>query len=302
MPDLVKISELSAAAALTGTEIAPIVQDGATVRATLRNIAALATQFDSDDMPNTWRYLNQMLNRGVWAGNNVRLFGDWDDAGTYTNSADSGTGSAATLLLQASRRRQAFYTATGNDGGNSAYSHQNSAASQFRRPSGVNTPDAGLFFYSRVGWEYNTSATNSCRFIIGFSASAALAIGGSDGAFDALTNVIGIGKYDTDTNVQFITNDGSGSITKVDTGVAFSALQGHLLELYMYSDYQSDSVKILLRDLDSGLDYEHEFTTQLPAGDTRLYATQLFNNGFHQDSNDLAVWSTVETVLINPGF
>jgi hypothetical protein len=41
MPDIVRISELTAAAALDGTEVVPVVQDGTTVRTTAQAIADL---------------------------------------------------------------------------------------------------------------------------------------------------------------------------------------------------------------------------------------------------------------------
>lgn len=303
-----KISQLPAGAVLVGDELLEMTQAGASFRTTAQEIADLAGSFNPSS-PTTiiesWRSIDPTFARGATAYEPVFNFGSFFDNGSLVGSVNAASGSANNLLARITSRRQAFFTAFASPGSNTLAGQQYSGPqNQFRRMSGTPTPAGGLFLYSRFGFSYNTVATNSGRYFNGFVPTITFtpSFAGSDGAFDAMVNVMGIGKYDTDANLQFIVNDGSGAISKVDTGLAFTAALDKLLELYIYSDYSSDSVTIVLRVVDTGVVLSHTFTTNLPALSVPLYWIFIGNNGYHQDVDDKAVYLYWPNIVINPGF
>jgi hypothetical protein len=287
------IDALNSATTLTGAEELPVWQSGGTVKTTAQAIAALASGavFDPADILGTYQYLNQIGGHigGGHAGDVVQLFGDFSDGNTFLQNADVGAGNSANLLQRIGRREGSFYTA-GSGGGAGAGNivfRQTNATSLFRRPSGTPASPGGLFSFTRLGFRFPATAVTSHRFLCGFVPSNSLDIGAADGTFAALVNVMGIGKDDVDLNVFFIVNDASGAITKVDTGITFASLAGQLLEVFIYSDFAADSVKIILRNVDADTSVAHEFITQLPAADTGLYWANLWNEGYHVTVNNV---------------
>ncbi len=86
----------------------------------------------------------------------------------------------------------------------------------------------------------------------------------------SLTNLIGVGRDDTDTNLQVMHNDGTGSATKIDLGRTFASVAGHAFDLVLTVPLGGGSCEYLLTDLDDGTTYSGVITTNLPATDSTL--------------------------------
>jgi hypothetical protein len=86
-----------------------------------------------------------------------------------------------------------------------------------------------------------------------------------------LTSIVGFGYDAADTNIQFMHNDGSGTATKVDTGLAkpsTNAAQGYIVRLVCPP---GGPVAYYIKELVSGTEFSGSASTDLPA------ATQLLN-------------------------
>ena len=93
-----------------------------------------------------------------------------------------------------------------------------------------------------------------------------------------LTNVFGIAWDDTDANVQFMHNDGSGTCTKVDLGSGFpvsTADRTNAYRLYMYAEPNTTTVYYKVVDLTDGSTATGSVSTNLPSN------TQMFTVGAH---------------------
>lgn len=85
------------------------------------------------------------------------------------------------------------------------------------------------------------------------------------------TNIIGVGADSTDSNLQFMVNDSTGTATKVDLGSNFPAkTNGAMYELIIYSPVDSTSVYYSLERLDSAHFTTGFATSDIPSGTTGL--------------------------------
>jgi hypothetical protein len=73
-----------------------------------------------------------------------------------------------------------------------------------------------------------------------------------------------------DTNLQFMHNDGSGTATKVDLGVALTV--NKLYEAWIEGRADGSGIDYTLRNVTDGTAYSGSVTTDLPASDTALYS------------------------------
>lgn len=87
-------------------------------------------------------------------------------------------------------------------------------------------------------------------------------VGGTAGEPSAKTNFVGFIKDSTDTNIQFASNDGSGTATKNDSGIAL-AVDG-VYETTVWAEPGGVTAGGLLIRLDTGAIYYKTVTTDLP--------------------------------------
>lgn len=108
------------------------------------------------------------------------------------------------------------------------------------------------------------------RFFLGYSRATVV---GSTSEPSALLNIAAFAKDSTDTNLQFMVNDGAGVATKVDTGIPMVAATTWLYWT-IWIDPGMAAVRGLLAALDSGAIWYGVATTNLPATGLML-ASQL---------------------------
>lgn len=88
------------------------------------------------------------------------------------------------------------------------------------------------------------------------------------------------GKDAADTNLFFMHNDGSGSCTKVDSGVAFSTLIGHILDIELSCDAGGTTLTYLITDRNTGtVLMDGTASTNLPTADVGLLPAFIANTG-----------------------
>lgn len=89
-----------------------------------------------------------------------------------------------------------------------------------------------------------------------------------------------IGKDSADSNLFFMHNDGAGSCTKVDSGVAFSTLIGHILDLTMSCDPNGTTLVYTITDRSTGtVLLAGTASSNLPAADVGLLPAFIANTG-----------------------
>lgn len=95
-----------------------------------------------------------------------------------------------------------------------------------------------------------------------------------------LTNMIGFGYDSADTNLQFMSNDGTGAATKVDLGTSFVKPTTDRAKMYLcklFAMPNSAMVAWFIKDIETGATATGVATTDLPAANTlltpRIYAS-----------------------------
>ena len=109
-------------------------------------------------------------------------------------------------------------------------------------------------------FSWSDTGTNSASFI-GFKKDADLVCTDVTDPFPDGLNIIGIGYRTSDTNIQVIRNDGTGSSNYTDTAIPRST-NVFKIEIEFES---TTSVRVSLYDIDVVLIYEGTFTTELPS-------------------------------------
>lgn len=113
-------------------------------------------------------------------------------------------------------------------------------------------------------------ATATARHFVGMTNSTAAP---TDVEPSSLTNMFGVGWDAADTNMQMMSNDASGTATKVDLGGSFpvpSADRPGVWELAMFSAPNSGAVNWTVSDVVSGATASGTITTDLPSNTTFL--------------------------------
>ena len=119
---------------------------------------------------------------------------------------------------------------------------------------------------------FSPQALNSdSRAYYGLTAIAGAGVINMSTEPSALLNVLLLGCDAADTNWQWMHNDGAGTATKVDTGIAKAALVGELLSLLI--EIENGTVTMTLTNLESLVEYTVSPSTNLPAIDTLIYLT-----------------------------
>lgn len=86
----------------------------------------------------------------------------------------------------------------------------------------------------------------------------------------SLTNIIGVGEDDGDANWHVMHNDGAGTATRIDTGIAINATS--FLELAIFSPPSAATLTIQLINLSTGATFSTSPVADLPATNTLLNA------------------------------
>ncbi len=164
-----------------------------------------------------------------------------------------GTGSDIAAMFR-------FICGTGTVAGNTS-GVRDASAMYFR---GNSAGRGGWFQHFRFAIEVTAS---DIQVQLGMAASTA-ALAGDPSAF---VNCAMIGKDTADTNWQFMVNDGSGTATKVNTGVAVNATD--VLDYFCFAPPNGSSISFELRNAMTGASLAtHTATTDLPVNTTLLTA------------------------------
>lgn len=147
----------------------------------------------------------------------------------------------------------------------------NSASSRFARTS--NTPFFPWIIWQRFGFG-NTGKTDG-RFFQGVASNADLNV--TAALPSTFFNIAGIGKDDSDTNIQFMYNDNAGVATKVDTGFVYATSMTTIFDLFV--SFDGTNVAVRLIDLINGADVIDTQNSNIPAIDTRLNLQGVWGGG-----------------------
>lgn len=93
----------------------------------------------------------------------------------------------------------------------------------------------------------------------------------------SLTNMIGVGYDAADSNWQIMSNDGTGTATKVDTGIARPTSDNQLLELVMWATPNGSEVYVAFSEFVSAASFSTTRTTDLP-GPTQFLTPRGFKS------------------------
>jgi hypothetical protein len=149
----------------------------------------------------------------------------------------------------------------------------------------------GTDFFVGMGWHFvctfghnDPTFNSSAHNWIGLGNAITFQIGSLTYA-SSLGNIIGVGNDPTDSTLQILHNDSTGSATKIPlgadfpsnrtAGVAFSGM--FCLELY--NDYGSTSVKWRMTRIDTGTVEQGTISTNLPSASTGLCPVASRSNG-----------------------
>ncbi len=232
-------------------------------RRALRNLPAFVGPSGLDSMMQPFLGSNMVaVARPRGNATNVDGFG-------FTNTAN-GTATAANVAttdLRTSTKRVMYASAAT---ANSACGWRNNTAQYYR---GDAAGRGGFFLVLRFA--VSLTQTN-WRLFAGMTATT----GGIAAATDitALLNLIGVGKNSAHSNYHVIHNDGSGTATAVDTGIAAGSTTTYY-ELRVFCPPNGTTVGVSLQDLGSGTIFEASITTDMPANTTLLTPQLHMSNG-----------------------
>lgn len=253
--EIVPVSEFPAATALTGAELVPIVQGGITSRSTVAAFALLAPP-PSQRFTRTWfAYAGSTT-----LGNNVSAGNTSSGAGTISAPAVA----PGTSRFAGSRRVRSTTAASANV--QAANNQTGTTDGTYRAISSV-ANGAGFDMEMYFGWHAVTAAQ---RAWAGMNDAVALSSGVDPSTY---TNCLMFAKDVADANLQFMYNDGSGTCTKVDTGVVFTTLIDKLLRLRIHAPAGGTTVTVELVNAETGVTIYSGVTgtTNIPAADVLLF-------------------------------
>lgn len=102
-----------------------------------------------------------------------------------------------------------------------------------------------------------------------------------------LVNCMGLALDDSQTNLQFIHNDGSGAAATTDLGITPASLMGKVLDFEILCPTNGTSFTWQLTVRDTGTVYSGTVTTDLPAADVGLWPILFTNTGGQVASTDI---------------
>lgn len=244
-----KISQLPVAAALTGTELVPVVQNGVTDQTTTAAIAALAPAPTSSSVLGAFSGGNWGM--GIAAGNSgtmPTLLGPY--AGQPSQSIATVTGGisahaitpSATTLYGAMGMILPQTSGSTNVAAEFAFANQAYLYS-FRKLSG-GVAAAGWTMTLVAG--FDTTRTDQTAFL----GMASVTNFGNAGIVSNQLNIVGFGKDQADVNLQFMVNNGAGAAAKTDTGLVFTSLTRHLFKITITCDSAGALITATIQDLE----------------------------------------------------
>jgi hypothetical protein len=255
-----RISELGAASSLVGTEKVELVQGGVNVQSTVQALATFATSglpAQAVGIGSRFKIAEFSQNTGaigfIGPGCTITTVG-----GVAVPTPDT------TVSLLAGIPRYRVQTSGAVNAGHLIDDVGAALEGQWRAVSG--SPLGGGFLAVSL---FGLSAVSADQKLFCGMLAGVTQPNISSGA-SGLLNMIGIGKDGSDTNLQFMTNDGSGVATKVDTGIVFTSLLGKLLQLTVSCPQGGATVTVTLKIIDSSTTVTQAFTSNLPATDTQL--------------------------------
>jgi hypothetical protein len=202
-------------------------------------------------------------NPSYWAaggtGNITTFFGRRELVGTATNAQQ-----VSTNVFTKAKRATLATAATA------------ASTNQLRGGGLTYSRDCGIFYVCHFGVSAYISTT---KFFIGFHSSNSTPA--STTVPSAMTNVMGFAIDNGDTNIQWMTNDGSGTATKTDLGSNFPA-NTSLTDWYearIYAPAGGSVVYYYLLNIRTGLYVEGSSTTDLVVSSQYLQDLQWNTNG-----------------------
>jgi len=312
-----KISQLAPSIPLTGSELVEVVQGGVNVETTTSALSGLQTTFNIIGYP-TGTIGANLADQIAWFATWPAITGGgftnaypnfdptpkgWVQVGNTNVQGFTGNGSN----LYSSIQWSGFFTSAATNNPCEIYAPvqwcvtTNPSEVALIRAASNGLPIAGFTMTSYVAF---TTAISTQQFFMGF-ANANGALPGST-VPSSLTNMIGLAKDGTDTNLQFMINNGSGSASKFDLGVSLSTLVFHLLRLVITCDGVGNCT-IALSDMEAGgLTYSQSYptsTAKLPAASNAPGVNWLLPR-FHMNTGvgTVAVGFVTSMIIVTCGF
>ena len=261
-----KISALNQVALpLAGTEELVIVQAGETKKVAVDDLPSPSVVLDEKEIATS--IIGQKKQAWLPFGNGFGTVGSTNPILVGTGSNLVSFSGSATIQGRWNRRRQTAAAVAGTPFG--AYDLNKRVAYIFN----------GFYFSCQVS--YSIGSDN--RLFIGLSNQLSDI---SNVDISTLTNIIGLGKDVTDTNLQMMHNDAAGVATKIDLGIDFNInpIEETPLQVELFCDSVLNKVYyrvIKLPTTDNTLQDTGfvEITTDLPLGETGLAAKIYGNTG-----------------------
>ncbi len=281
----VKISELPAAAALTGTEQIPLVQSGGTDRTTAQAIADLAGVSQTDVLMSTLARVGYAHAPDPGGG------GGMVAVGLTAQNAASG-GGAGPPTPDGSTALKSVLSQLVNVTSSSAdltAGYQFPGILVFRATTGNL---GGFVFKCRLGITTNPGGQ---RYAIGLAASS---LGQTDDP-STLINCFLLGKDAADANLSVMHNDGSGTATKVSIGPTLASLLGKLLDVTLSCD-AAGTMSWEVMVVDDGTTYSGTVSTNVPATNAAMAAYYYVNSGLGSATDTETLLSKVFVAAAAP--
>ena len=143
----------------------------------------------------------------------------------------------------------------------------------------ANTPFGGFFTVCRFGPSRGQAANATRRGFVGMTSNAAAPTDVDPSATAAWANLIGVGHDAADANWQIMHRTGTGTTTKIDTGIPKAYNDNtEMFELAIFTaPTGTPSVGVQLTRLSDGLTFSRVITSNLPAA-TTLLGFQAYNS------------------------
>lgn len=277
-----RIQDLPAGVTLTGTELLEMEQSAASARTTAQDVANLAIASAVSQVTQA-PYIVPEFTLQTHRQGRVSPAGSWDNSmmtvtfeGTASVSfADSLVPSSSLYKLTVGMKADTNAGLNTNAGGRMASFNTQQV---YMRCSGSHGKGG---MKARFTFSFYTSKSDQ-RVYIGYDNLLGLAQTPTVEP-STYTTCVYLGKDSSDTNLQIMFNDGSGTCTKVNTGIAFTSVTQKLLALDMYGT-PDGNVLITLRNLDTGgsgtlLGTWNTGTSNIPAIDTLVGMRAMVNTG-----------------------
>lgn len=280
---------MTAAGAITGAELVPLVQGGANVRSTVTDILSASGL----DIAGLQQALSQ-YDVAEWSPNILDGLTSGQADGIllapltspFTTIPEDPT--SATALLRGRNVQDQTFAMAGRRGG--LYSSVSTNKKVFRRVSG-DAAAGGFYFFERFSI---LVANDEMRAAIGLYASITPA--GIGAVMDDFVNAIFLGKDEGDTNLAIIRQGASGGATKTSLGITASSVQGKTIELEFTAAPGGTTVDYRVYIVETAVEITGTVSTGLPATDAGLYPIAWINTGSSSTSvtigiNRVSMWS-----------